>query len=31
MKDAIVYLDCTLVVNMHNNDTSNTEKLNLNV
>lgn len=31
MKDAIAYLDCTLVVNMHNDDTSNTEKLNLNV
>lgn len=31
MKDAIVYLDCTLVVNMHNDNTSNTEKLNLNV
>lgn len=31
MKDAIVYLDGALEVNMHNDDTSNTEKLNLNV
>jgi len=31
MKDAIVYFDGTLVVNLHNDDTSNVEKLNFKV
>jgi len=31
MKDAILYLDETLIINMHNDDISNTEKLNFKV
>lgn len=31
MRDAIKYLDETLVINMHNDDTLSTEKLNVKV
>lgn len=31
MKDALVFMDGTLVINMYNDDTSDTEKLNFKV